>query len=708
MQETISGIRRDWRNEPALDISSDGGGGVRAAIVIPAYGQPWLTSETLHTALEQITDFDYAIVAVNDGCPLPETDEVCQTFAATHPGRIFYLRKRNGGLSAARNSGIEFALAAFPNLEAIYFLDCDNRIGPHLLQRMLDALRKAGPTAGWAYPDVNKFGFDEFADTSGHYSPLEHLFRNFCEAGSMMSRRMLDASIRFDTEMRQGVEDWEIWLHGLERGFRGVHVPDAGFAYRRRGESMLVAAERDFVPIIRYIRNRHQRLFNVRSVLEFEVEARARYAIYHPDTGQVRCFTDVTNAEVVPLEAYIGRLLRAQLRPDYGSCPGQLIIMNDSIFTTLAAQSLLAGVLWTLECALSKSSFVTCSARDRLSGDRVLEWGRDTVVQEPSQLALSGVDCHMFAIEASFLAKQVARGAADFRTLARQPDKPHHAIDLNLELASGCLEPDLQSVNGAFSRLCSDIASVGKQGYQDLWRSVAPNKYRIQTALPRDIYPDLFSLPSAFPCGSSDDNPRAALVLASATPEAVAMAARLARTLMQGGWRTDLVTFDKSLALSTLDARCFSTIVAASLPLLMSGAKARTYQGTQIPCFDPKYVNDAVSTLAGYRLAVSVDGGVSHTLMGALRRLNVETWALLGYTEVDKPTSDVVNACVAFEQAYSHIVIGNSETLSLCRAFGMPHTKVRFWSDSDEPDLQELGIEPLFARPQAVQSEIAV
>lgn len=31
----------------------------------------------------------------------------------------------NGGLSSARNCGIEFALAAFSQLEAVYFLDCD-------------------------------------------------------------------------------------------------------------------------------------------------------------------------------------------------------------------------------------------------------------------------------------------------------------------------------------------------------------------------------------------------------------------------------------------------------------------------------------------------------------------------------------------------------------------------------------------------------
>jgi glycosyltransferase involved in cell wall biosynthesis len=218
---------------------------IQVAVIIPTYKQPGLLAEALDTALRQRCDFGYSIIVVEDGCPFWETAQVCRDFAAAHPGRIHHLRKRNNGLSAARNTGIEFALAACPGLEAVYFLDSDNRIQPPLLQRLFDALRRSGPEIGWAYPDIDKFGFPEFCDTSGDYSPLEHLFRNVSEAGSMAARRLLDAGARFDETMRKGWEDWEFWLQGLELGFRGVHVPFAGFCYRRRGESMLTNAERD-------------------------------------------------------------------------------------------------------------------------------------------------------------------------------------------------------------------------------------------------------------------------------------------------------------------------------------------------------------------------------------------------------------------------------------------------------------------------------
>ncbi|WP_089174230.1 glycosyltransferase [Bosea sp. AS-1] len=681
---------------------------VRAAIVMPAYGQPWLTAEALHTALAQVTDFDFAIVIVNDGCPHPETDEVCQAFAAVHPGRIFYLHKRNGGLSAARNTGIAFALTAFPNLEGVYFLDCDNRIGPHLLQRLLTALRDADANVGWAYPDVDKFGFDEFADTSGPYSALEHLFRNFCEAGSMVSRRMLDAAIRFDTGMRQGVEDWEFWLHGLECGFRGVHVPDAGFAYRRRGESMLVAAQPDFVPILRHIRARHPRLFHVRNVVSLEAEARSRYAVYHPDTGLVRCFTEIDNVAILTRDDYIRRLLRAELRPAYGDCPGQLVIMNSTLFDGLASQSLLAGVLWTLECGLSRSTLVACSVRRHPRDNHLLAWGNGTIVQERTDsFRLSPDAIHVLAMEASFIAEHASLRALDLAALPRQHGKRQHAIELDLALAGA--QAEIVPVDAGFTRLCRDIAETGEGGNPADWKSVVPSRYRLQAGAPRDVYPDLFDLPSVFACGSSDANPCAALVLASVTPESVATAERLALTFVEEGWKVHLVTFGKELALPPEHTGPFSQIMTLPLPALLSRSRTHAYQGTRMPRFEQLDMNDAIATLAGYHRVVSVDGGISHTLMGPLRRLKVETWALLGFCEQDQTAGALVNASAAFEQAYTHIVVRDVEIASLCRAFGMPHAKMRYWPDHGADLASDaLGLAPLMASVPAQKLKQAV
>jgi hypothetical protein len=278
---------------------------------------------------------------------------------------------------------------------------------------MVDALRSSDETIGWAYPDVDKFGFASFSDMSGPYSPLEHLFRSFCEAGSAVSRRMLDAGARFDTDMRKGVEDWDFWLQGLGKGFRGVHVADAGFRYRRRGESMLVEAERDIAPILAYIRGKHAHLYNVRSVLRLEIESRARYAVHHPDTGLVRCMTAAGDSELIPLDDYLVRLMRAAEQPNYGHCPGHLILMDQTLYDSLADWRLLAGVLWTLECAVMQAAIAACSITLRPSPHRTVTWransvGRLTAQQVPSPPETAQI----LAIEAgTLLARQFPDGA---------------------------------------------------------------------------------------------------------------------------------------------------------------------------------------------------------------------------------------------------------------------------------------------------------
>src|ERR1700759_2463462 len=105
------------------------------AVVIPTFKQPGLLAEALQSVCDQRAVFPIAAVVVDDGCPFAETRETARAFARRDPRRIFYTRKRNGGLSAARNAGIAFSFRAWPSLSALYMLDSDNRLEPEFLAR---------------------------------------------------------------------------------------------------------------------------------------------------------------------------------------------------------------------------------------------------------------------------------------------------------------------------------------------------------------------------------------------------------------------------------------------------------------------------------------------------------------------------------------------------------------------------------------------
>jgi glycosyltransferase involved in cell wall biosynthesis len=657
---------------------------VRAVILVPAYGQPWLTAEALHTAIAQRTDFAFAVVVVNDGCPSPETHEVCLNFSAAYPGKVFYLKKANGGLSAARNSGLEFALAAFPALEAVYFLDNDNHIGPLLLQRMVDALRSSDETVGWAYPDVDKFGFASFSDMSGAYSPLEHLFRSFCEAGSAVSRRMLDAGARFDTAMRKGVEDWDFWLQGLGKGFRGVHVPDAGFRYRRRGESMLVEAERDLAPILAYIRDKHSQLYNVKAVLRMEIEARARYAVYHPDTGLVRCMTATGHSELITLDDYLVRLMRAAERPGYGLCPGHLILMDQTLYDILAEWRLLAGVLWTLECSVVHATIAACSIAVRPSPHRTLSWTAVSASRLTAQhIPPPPETAQILAIEAGALLAHHFPDGGFAHGNHWHTVKSFGGRFFNLEIGSADEVETPRPAAEGLASLRREMDKVATRESRALWRAAERDRYRAQAAVPRDLYPELFNTPSAFPAPAMERC--VALVVDEATPASVALAARLGEALREEGSVLHLVTFGERLSGRSKDLDAFAEIVSLPLDSLCGGVAApvrQDYLGASLPLLDGRDRQAALATLAAYSLVVSTESSVLHLIAGALRRLKVETWAFLAAHQ-GQSAGDVVTACAAFEQAYDAIFLETREMLHLCRGLGIPPRRLRLWPDTD-------------------------
>ena len=105
------------------------------AVIIPVFRQPGLLAEALEDVLAQQGAPRCAAVVVDDGCPLPETAATALAYARRHPGRVLLLRRPNGGLPAARNSGIDFALKAWPGCRALLMLDADNRLRPHFLAR---------------------------------------------------------------------------------------------------------------------------------------------------------------------------------------------------------------------------------------------------------------------------------------------------------------------------------------------------------------------------------------------------------------------------------------------------------------------------------------------------------------------------------------------------------------------------------------------
>lgn len=99
------------------------------SVIIPVYKVEHYLSRAVDSVLKQ-TYQHLDIVLVDDGSP-DRCGKICDEYALMD-SRVRVIHKNNGGLSSARNAGLEIAIG-----EYILFVDSDDIIHPHMIERLL-------------------------------------------------------------------------------------------------------------------------------------------------------------------------------------------------------------------------------------------------------------------------------------------------------------------------------------------------------------------------------------------------------------------------------------------------------------------------------------------------------------------------------------------------------------------------------------------
>jgi glycosyltransferase involved in cell wall biosynthesis len=212
------------------------------AIVIPCYGQAHLLGEAVASCLAQLPP-PAEIIVVDDGSP----DDVAAAVAefGEQPS-IRLVRRANGGLSAARNTGLAASTSPF-----LVFLDADDRLCPGALAAGLACLA-AHPAAAFVWGGYRNM------DADGTYWPAPSLPRPTTSpylalltgnvigmhATVMYRRQPLTESGGFDERLR-ACEDWDVYLR-LAKGHPIACHSHVAADYRRHAGGM----SRDFTRLI--------------------------------------------------------------------------------------------------------------------------------------------------------------------------------------------------------------------------------------------------------------------------------------------------------------------------------------------------------------------------------------------------------------------------------------------------------------------------
>lgn len=105
------------------------------SVIVPVYKVEAFLDRCVSSILAQ-TYLDYELILVDDGSP-DNCGSLCDGYAAQY-GHIHVIHQKNGGLSAARNSGIDWAYAN-SNSQWLAFVDSDDWVHPEYLEYLYRA-----------------------------------------------------------------------------------------------------------------------------------------------------------------------------------------------------------------------------------------------------------------------------------------------------------------------------------------------------------------------------------------------------------------------------------------------------------------------------------------------------------------------------------------------------------------------------------------
>jgi glycosyltransferase involved in cell wall biosynthesis len=203
----------------------------KVSVIIPTYHRAFIVRQSIDSVLQQ-TYRDYEIIVVDDGST-DDTREVLKSYG----DKIRYDYKANGGISSARNRGLEIAGGDY-----VAFLDSDDFWKPEKLQKQMTFF-EANPEYGMVatrcltntvdrnFTTVSINKRRRYGKSGWVYKDL--FYRNFIRTSSVVVRRECFDQLGVFDESLPRCEEIDMWLR-IAKKYPIGFINDILTVYTRR------------------------------------------------------------------------------------------------------------------------------------------------------------------------------------------------------------------------------------------------------------------------------------------------------------------------------------------------------------------------------------------------------------------------------------------------------------------------------------------
>ena len=201
----------------------------KVSIIIPCFNQGKYVKDAIESALNQ-TYKNIEIICINDGSS-DNSSEVISNFKNI----VFIDLKENQGVINARNLAIDSS-----NGEYILPLDADDKIEPTYVEKAVEILNN-NPEIGIVYCKARFFGNANKEWILPEYSKERILFKNCIFNCALFRKEDFYRAGKYKENMKNGCEDWDLWLSMIELGLKPYRIDEILFNYRQLGNSSRTA-----------------------------------------------------------------------------------------------------------------------------------------------------------------------------------------------------------------------------------------------------------------------------------------------------------------------------------------------------------------------------------------------------------------------------------------------------------------------------------
>jgi glycosyltransferase involved in cell wall biosynthesis/GT2 family glycosyltransferase len=198
------------------------------SIIMPVYNKGASVRTSIDSILRQ-TLTPVEIVLWDDGSSDSDTLAVLDEVRRRPDVMLFHAA--NQGVVEARNSAMAMSRGKY-----ICCLDPDDELAPTYLEQAV-ALLETMPEYSIVYPWVDTIGYLTEVWRTSDLDPALITTGNQIPVCAMFRREVFEATGGFSPQMTLGYEDWELWVHAAELGFKGKAIPSRLFRYQYSADS---------------------------------------------------------------------------------------------------------------------------------------------------------------------------------------------------------------------------------------------------------------------------------------------------------------------------------------------------------------------------------------------------------------------------------------------------------------------------------------